>query len=133
MERWSTDFELLYQNSEACNENFLQYKLKERDNLVNSVDTLELNEQIRYEEVKKVVDLARNGKAVGIDLIPNEALKNAKVINLLYVLFYNLFENGQIPTVWRNSIIHPIPKGSTKVIRPLLFHGLALQSCIYKL
>ena len=29
LERWSTDFELLYQNSEACDENFLQYKLKE--------------------------------------------------------------------------------------------------------
>ena len=101
--------------------------------MVDSADALELNEEIRYEEVQKVVDLARNGKAVGIDSIPNEALKNAKVINLLYVLFHTLFENGQIPTVWRNSIIHPIPKGSTKVIRPLLFRGLALQSCIYKL
>ena len=37
------------------------------------------------------------------------------------------------PSIWKKALIHPIPKGKNKTIRPLLFCGLALQSCIYKL
>ena len=76
---------------------------------------------------------SKNNKAVGIDMIANEILKSDKVIELLHKLFDKLFENGQAPTMWRQSLIHPIPKGSNKLVQPLLYRGLALQSCIYKI
>ena len=125
----------MYRNEGEYNEEFKQIKVKERDQLVERDidDKPELNSIISREEVQKMIDKAKAGKAVGIDYIPNEALKNGRVVDLLHVLFKNLFEYGQIPKIRKKSIIHPIPKGSGKEVRPLLFRGLALQSCIYKL
>ena len=37
-----------------------------------------------------------------------------------------------IPNVWRQAILHPIPKSEKQTIDPLQYRGLALQSCIYK-
>ena len=72
-------------------------------------------------------------KAVGIDNIANEALKHAGVMQLMYALFNHIFDYGCIPSLWRKAVIHPIPKGKNKEVRPLLYRGLSLQSCIYKL
>ena len=76
---------------------------------------------------------ANNNKAVGIDYVSYELLKNKDVIAIMYSLFSALFETKQTPTIWKKLIIHPIPKGHVTKIDPLLYRGLALQSCVYKL
>ena len=138
METWSTAFENLYKNEGVYDENFLKYKINERDKLLDSVtdmgsDEMDLDLPISLDEVRQAIRHAKTNKAVGIDNIANEALKDKTVIGLLHKFFSAIFESGHTPDLWRKSIIHPIPKGSIKFVRPMTFRGLALQSCIYKL
>ena len=70
---------------------------------------------------------------MGKDNISNELLKNEKVIQLLQKLFSMCLTSGMIPDVWRTSILHPIPKTDPKSIDPLMYRGLALQCCTYKI
>ena len=92
----------------------------------------ELNAPLKFTEIKYVVDHLPTRKAVGVDLIPSELLKNECVKKLLFTLFRVCFRNKLIPDVWRKAIIHPIPKIPGKQIDPQKYHGLALQSCIFK-
>ena len=135
---WTESFENLYKNDGNYDNDFLAYKIRKRDRLLqysdkNELNNMAMNSAISLDEVRQAVLKAKTNKAVGIDRISNEILKNDSVINALYKLFKGLFEEGQIPTLWRKSIIHPIPKTKTKLVRPELHRGLVLQSCIYKL
>ena len=80
-----------------------------------------------------MVERSKTGKAVGVDNIANELLKNDKVMELLHKFFNACLRTLKIPDVWRKAIIHPIPKEPGKVINPLKYRGLALQCCIYKI
>ena len=95
-------------------------------------DYLDLNRYITYQEVKRAINRSKNVRVIGVNNIPNELLKHEAVINLLHEFFNHCVEKGCIPDTWRQSIIHPIPKGKAKTIDPLKYHGLALQCCIYK-
>ena len=77
--------------------------------------------------------LLKNGKAVGIDMIPNEQLKHKVVVKLLHRLFNLCWENKLVLDKWRDAIIHPIPKTTLLSMNPLDYRGLALQSCIHKI
>ena len=93
-----------------------------------------LNQDITYEEVKNVAMRAKLRKAVGIDMIPNEVLKNDAVINMLVHLFQLCFDTGKIPSVWKRAIIKPIPKGTDKDPRvPSNYRGISLLSCTAKI
>ncbi len=93
-----------------------------------------LNQPIRLEEVKKAVTRAKNGKAMGTDNIPNEVLKNDRVIGALHAFFQLCFDSGKVPSIWTQSVINPIPKNRTNDPRvPLNYRGISLLSCIYKI
>ena len=72
-------------------------------------------------------------KAVGIYLISNELMKNDSVAKLLHKLFSLCWMHKMIPDQWRRAIIYPIPKETGRITDPLKYHGLSLQSCVYKL
>ena len=114
---------------------FLECKIRERDQILqyNSNVNQILDETISLTEVEYAVNHAKNNKAVGIDNVANEVLKNRQMIGLLHKLYANLYDRGQIPTMWKKAIIHPIPKGKGNKVEPLLYRGLALQSCVYKI
>ncbi len=93
-----------------------------------------LNKPISLEEIKKVVSKAKNGKAVGMDNIPNEILKCQPITGALHALFQLCFDSDRVPTIWTKSIISPIPKNRTNDPRvPLNYRGISLLSCVYKL
>ena len=54
----------------------------------------------------------RNGKAVGPDNIPAEALKVDIMTNveLLYPLFNNIWEEKQVPTEWKEGYLIKLTK-----------------------
>ena len=135
LEKWKSDFENLYAvNENGFDDTFMKEVQKENSATAQSfIDFNLLNKDIEYEEVKRAIDRAKNQKAVGIDMIPNELLKNNTVIELLYKLFSMCFKNELIPDQWWYNIIHPIPKTNIMSIDPLKYRGLALQSCIFKI
>ena len=75
----------------------------------------------------------KNRKAVGLDAIANELLKHKAVMRILHCLFNIVLKLSVVPDKWRQAIIHPIPKTKTMTNDPLQYHGLALQSCIFKI
>ena len=78
--------------------------------------------------------LLKTSKATGPDMIPNEVLKH-EGIRVLLLQFVNMcFLNNVIPSVWRRSVITPIPKGASKdPCVPLNYRGISLLSCLYKM
>ncbi len=57
-----------------------------------------------------MLDKAKNNKALGVDSLPNEVLKNNASCELLKCL---IFVIHVIPSAWKRAIIKPIPKNST--------------------
>ena len=93
-----------------------------------------MNQEISLTEVRKSVMSSKNKKAVGIDNIPNEILKNETCINVLHRLFNACFQSGKIPSLWLQAIISPIPKSSSKDARvPLNYRGISLLSTLSKI
>ena len=135
LEKWKSDFKNLYAvNENGFDDTFMKEVQKENSPTAqSSMDFNLLNRDIEYEEVKQANDRAQNQKAVGIDMISNELLKNNTVIELLYKLFSMCFKNELIPDQWWYNIIHPIPKTNIMSMDPLKYRGLALQSCIFKI
>jgi hypothetical protein len=139
---WSKQFCDLYKGYDKSefDENFYERLLGENATLEaasnsESNDNEEwYNKPIDYEEVKKVVGKAKNGKALGVDCLPYEVFKHNDSINLLWLLFSKIFSSDMIPSTWRLSLIKPIPKNSHIDPRcPLQYRGIALLSNVYKL
>ncbi|XP_053402804.1 uncharacterized protein LOC128558049 [Mercenaria mercenaria] len=127
--KWENDFKLLYNNPDT--DDAVQF---DNEHSHNNAYVNAFNDNISILEVKKAVDEAKRGKAVGIDGIPSEVLKNDTAILFLHALFNTCFSNGTVPTVWGKSIVNPIPKSSASDPRdPMSYRGIALASAMYKL
>lgn len=138
MDHWKKSFAELYGTAPTgdFDEDFLREKkslLSQHCNVNLDADH-ELNQDITLMEVKKAVDGAKKGKAVGFDGIPTEALQNGMCIATLHRLYNLCFASGVLPSDWSKCNIVPIGKGKSSVpTEPLSHRGLALQCCIYKL
>ena len=92
-----------------------------------------INTDITVDEVEAAVTKLKNGKATGVDCIPNEVIKKQSVLIWWYLLFQVCFENSLVPSIWRNAIIYPIPKCAIKdPFVPLNYRGISLFSCVSK-
>ena len=137
--KWKTEFQKLY-NSEAepCtfDDAFYTYSVHEKDRLEKEYSALhsDFNADITVDEVMKVIGKAKSRKAVGLDNIPNEVLKNDVSIQFLHKLFHKIFNTSIIPTQWKLAIIKPIPKRSSIDPKlPMQYRGISLLSTVYKL
>ena len=93
-----------------------------------------LDDERSESEVARALMNAKLKKAVGIDNLPNEILRNVNTIEMLHVLFSKIFETGVTPSIWKISIIKPIPKNSLIDPRlPLQYRGISLLSTVYKI
>ena len=93
-----------------------------------------LNYDITLEEVRAAVNKSKPGKSVGVEEIPNEALKAPSLLNVPLSLFGFCFNYSVVPSVWYKSIIKPIPKSLGSDLRiPLNYRGISLLSTVYKL
>ena len=72
----------------------------------------ELNDPIRFEEVRKAITKLKNGKAMGIDQMVNEVIKYGgdPVHIVIWQLISACFESEEIPQEWMKGIIFPIYK-----------------------
>lgn len=135
---WEKEFSNLYGRAPEgeFDDQFWHFKEKELNEMMEedlSVNT-DMNADISLMEVKRVIDNAKKGKAVGVDNIPTEALQNGTCIAMLHDLFNKCFKTGLLPSEWSKCNIVPIGKGKTSISTdPLSHRGLALQCCVYKL
>ena len=126
---WMKSFESLYGMTSSEMNSLPRY-----DSVNANPDKFGFDAAITSFEVRNAVQMSKNGKAVGLDDISYELLRNKNVQQLLVVIYNYMFSSRQTPEAWRYSGIHPIPKGSTSVSTdPMSYRGLALQSCIYKI
>lgn len=141
MEHWSTEYRGLYGNQPDYDfdQNFLDEQIdknrSDADRYVEGLDPhVNQNIEIAREEILKAVNRARDGKAVGCDKIPYEAMKNSTCVDMLTKLCNKCFQLGKLPSMWNKAMINPIPKGNSSVSTdPLSFRGIAIQSCVYKI
>ena len=62
-----------------------------------------LEQEFDEREVQNMIRELKNGKAAGVDTIPNEALKNSvpEFVSALVVLFNNIRKEGKAPEAWK--------------------------------
>ena len=134
--KWNNDFQNLFHGYERSEFDHDHYILTQqmREQLEHDPPNDAINAPITAAEVKRAVKKAKPNKAVGIDNLPYEILKNPQSQTLLLEMFNKIFSHMIIPSLWRKTIIKPIPKNSTIDPRiPLQYRGIALLSTIYKL
>lgn len=141
LKKWEKDYSNLYaySGSTLFDDNFLEETWKVKLEMETGMNTTFyqndiLNSEITLDEVLKVLDKAKENKAVGIEDLPNEVLKSPNLWNVLHCLCHICFQNGIIPSVWNSSIIKPIPKSVKDDPRvPLNYRGISLISTVYKI
>ena len=146
MNKWKDDFYGLYNipidsNQESkFDEEFYTHistilpgiKAYELDNEIAN-DEYAYNAPFLLDELDKVCRLLKNSKAAGPDMIPNEVLKQDGIRSLLLEFVNMCFVENILLSVWRTSIITPIPKSASKdPCVPLNYRGISLLSCLYK-
>ena len=92
------------------------------------------NAPISIDEVRKSVQSVKNGKAAGSDHISNEMIKTSESIILPFLtkLFQLLFDKGEFPDAWIESLIVPIfKKGNPELCDN--YRPISLTSLVSKL
>ena len=135
LQKWKQDFEKMYNLKASCsNEHEINF-LSPGNTCENQShpDVSDFCRPVTLEGVRRAVLQLKSSKASGVDEIPGEALKNAKVIAFLHNFFKVCFETGKVPEAWLKGIINPIPKASTSDSRdPLSYRGTTLAPVTYK-
>ncbi|VDI71747.1 Hypothetical predicted protein [Mytilus galloprovincialis] len=122
-ERWKEEYSKLFsENSTNVDNEFMernkafnsQFELEFEQLRVNVDDNesqhiSSMNDEITIEETKRF-EKRKNEKAVGLDNILNEIIKNDKLLTVLDRLFNTCFTDGIVPDYWTKSIIHPLLK-----------------------
>jgi hypothetical protein len=138
---WKKHFEQLYNGGTLAN------GPNQRNETANAAYILEqnitdplyepsksLNCNITREEVLVAVTKAKNKKSVGIDMLPNEVLKNDTVIDVLQNFFQLCFDTSRIPFDCLKAIVKPIPKNKENGPRiPHNYRGISIISCVSKM
>ena len=143
LNKWKNDFSNLYNLPPEISSKFDNRFYRTISNSLSETKRFELNNtdanNLSYnnpfteEELNKICMHLKQGKAVGPDMIPNEVLKHIGTRNLILKFINFCFINNVIPSIWRQSIITPIPKSASKdPCVPLNYRGISLLSCLYK-
>ena len=138
LEHWRNTFHDLFQDNDGHDFDNL-FKENELKGCAEASETDKndeldyINGEITVNEVERAVKDSKTKKAVRIDRVSNELLKHPVVIKLLCNLFNRCMQGCIVPSNWKTAIIHPIPKESGRLIDPLKYHGISLQSCVYKI
>ena len=143
LDRWKDDFHDLYNmpdDMHSAFDNSFYEEIKSNLPVIQQTelnachDLYEYNCPFTLEEIDKICRKMKPGKAVGIDVIPNEVLQHEGIRELLLTFINMCYISNVIPSVWRTSIISPIPKSSSKdPCVPLNYRGISLLSCLYKM
>ena len=140
LKKWESEYSKLYTGPDkdfnvewynTCMIDKMVYEESMNDPLYTSNESL--NDVFSITELDKIITNCKNGKATGIDRIPNEVLKNKNVKALLLLLFNACFLNDIVPHKWLQAIVYPIPKDCKNDPRvPLHYRGISLLSTVSK-
>ena len=144
LEKWKSEFKDLYNKpadeNSNCDDVFFNDILSSMPGIksfeLNNTDAnfVDYNRPFTPGELNKIRCKMKDKKAVGPDMIPNEILKHDSISRLLLGFVNKCFIDNVIPSIWKTSIIAPIPKSSSKdPCVPLNYRGISLLSCVYKL
>ena len=138
LDKWKDDYYSLFGsrtiNTGEYDSEFYDYVLTQLQILENiENEDNELNSVISINEVNNVVKISINNKAVGIDNIPYEIMKNQTSFELLTLMFNKIFDYGITPSLWRFAVLKPIPKSSLCNPRtPTQYRPISLLSTVGK-
>ena len=130
-EVWKNVFEDLLSRPYSTSEEELDLEGQEMG--VGEMDDEVLNRPVEVEEVWEALRRVREEATPGEDGVMGKWLKNRAVGEFIFELCHACFERGEIPAVWREGIIVPIPKKAEKAIPdPNGYRGISLLSAVYK-
>lgn len=139
MKVWVRNYSKLYEEEEhnqSFDEDYRRQVQKEVRELEKKADNnpSALDEPFSSAEVRRALNLIPNGKATGIDEIPNEFLKSggAEMDEALAKLFEWIRSTEKIPTKWSQGLICTLFKGGA-VEDTNNYRGITLLSCVGKL
>jgi len=91
-------------------------------------------EELAIEHVKKAIRNLKNNKAAGTDAIHLELIKYGgnKLLNRMYELVRQIWEEERLPEEWKETIIVPIHKRGDRD-RCENYRGIALGNAAYKI
>ena len=137
---WKKAFEKLGKkgnHQEIFDERFATEVREEMEEVVGSNNERgmdDLNDEIRYAAVKKIVSRLKNGKAAGIDEIVNEVIKygGEQVSVVIWQIIRICFEGEKTPDDWMKGMIFAIYKeGDGR--DPNNYRGISLLCIIGKI
>ena len=125
---WKNHFEnLLYKENQLP----LEYS-----NFAGREDNNEniLNEIITLDEIHKSIRKLKLGKAQGTDGIGAEFYRYTcyEIAPILCTLFNNIYSTGNLPDMWRDSIVIPVYKSGLRD-EPANYRGISLINVMYKI
>ena len=76
----------------------------------------DLDEEFKIEEVKEIIKTLKNNKAMGVDNIPAEVLKNAsgRCVGMITELFNMIRREGRVPHTWKTGRVVMVYKSGAK-------------------
>ena len=120
-------------------ENHYKNLLTERNKTNNKLNdeelpyNIDLNKDITLDEVKKILTKLKKKKAVGLDRLSNEIIKNTPIhfIEIILQVFNKCLATGDIPKIWCYGPIRPIYKKGNK-LNPNNYKGICVMNAILK-
>ena len=129
LDKWKNDFAGLYRGTDE-DEDASKYDISFLSHAKNYVTAPSVQTFSNYEylvKVKVMTESLKNGKAVSVDRIPNEVLRNPGTVKMLCSLYNVCLENSSIPEERCRAIITPIFKGKGKDAKqPLSYRPVSL-------
>ena len=115
LSKWKSKFMKLYNvNNSLMGGEFINYAKQmnytyEQDMLDPLYDVkCGMDHAFSLKEITDVVNKVKLGKSDGADGIPNEILKNKRLISTLHGLFNLFYDYAIVPSTWSDAIICPI-------------------------
>ena len=141
---WATVFKKVVEMKEDYDEELKEAVVRELRNMeeekededgrrVRYEDGSQLNVEVAEEEIEKVVQDMKNGKASGVDEVIAEVLKHGGegMMTALFVLCREVWGKERVPKEWMKGVISPIlKKGNKKEMAN--YRGISLLSVVGK-
>ena len=133
LEQWKVYFERLFEyNGETNEKDIINIFVEEP--VLDDVEDFIFNSEVTEEEILRVVWALKQEKSAGPDSIVSGLFINCieLILPILHKLFNRIFEHGEFPKDWCNSIIVPLHKHGD-VHDPINYRGISLLDVFGKI
>ena len=121
LRRWAEYYSDLLNSSNPTDPTIL-------DELPQLPSVVEMDALPTLEEVKKVIDSLKNGKAPGPDGIPGEIYKcgDEDLCRALISIFHRCWHSGDVPKQWLHAVVTTLHKKNGEKASCSKYRGLSL-------